>query len=213
MSSRLLTVILVGLLCYGAIILYWRVSNARIPSAHERWNFMTANGPTWLANHPKLLWPDHPIWGQVDKIPELQAATWPGNFSTPQLRPPSDSDSRDKGAPALLMLHIFSMPKAASRRRRAVIRHHSPLLSIPEEYRYLVEVKFVLGRTPTDDTSIYGRKEVEEEEVETKKEQEMYGDLIRLDRLVNGENMNEGKSLAWARWFGRDGGREAQWVM
>jgi len=55
--------------------------------------------------------------------------------------------------------------------------------------------------------------ERKEEEMRIEREDETYGDLIRLERLKNGENMNNGKSLEWVRWIGREGAREANWLL
>jgi hypothetical protein len=51
------------------------------------------------------------------------------------------------------------------------------------------------------------------EEREMIVEQREFGDLIRLEGLHHGENMNQGKTIEWMRWVGREGGRESQWVM
>jgi hypothetical protein len=116
--------------------------------------------------------------------------------------------------PALLMLHVFSMPDASSRRRRSMIRTHNPDLSVPAEYRHLVEIKFVLGHSEVREGMSDEEKEgIKREEKKIELEQAVFGDLIRLDNLKHGENMNEGKTLEWIRWVGRPGGREAQWVM
>jgi hypothetical protein len=110
------------------------------------------------------------------------------------------------------MLHIFSTPSRTSRRRRDLIRRYSPLLSVPPEYRHLVELKFVLGHPQMR------RNETEDEwgwdaETTLAQEQDVHGDLLRLDGLHRGENMNEGKSWEWLRHVGREGGRKAWWVL
>lgn len=116
--------------------------------------------------------------------------------------------------PALLMLHVFSMPTPAARARRQIIRDHSPLLGIAEEYRHLVDFKFVLGypkeecRDRVNEVVCPG---VEEEE-RAIREEERYGDILRLDGLKGGENMDQGKTWEWIRHIG-NGPREAQWVM
>lgn len=101
-----------------------------------------------------------------------------------------------------LMLHVFSAAFAKERPRRALIRHLSPINAVPPQLRHLIEVKFVIGRSSDP-----------EDELMLDKEQAEFGDLIRLDDLQGGENMDQGKTQRWARWVGRPGGREAWWVM
>lgn len=115
--------------------------------------------------------------------------------------------------PAWVMIHIFSTPSHGSRLRREAIRAHHPLHTVPEAYRHLFEFKFILGRYPIDGKSKVEIQEIEEEERRIRIEQERNGDIIRLDGLKDGENMDEGKTWEWIRWAGRDGGREAQWVL
>jgi len=64
-----------------------------------------------------------------------------------------------------------------------------------------------------DGMSVEEREKVEMEEREMMIEEREFGDLIRLKGLHHGENMNQGKTIEWMRWVGRNGGREAQWVM
>ena len=81
-------------------------------------------------------------------------------------------------------------------------------------YRHLVEIKFVIGFNEIkEDTSSEARKWFEKEEMEMELEEREFGDLIRLKGLKGGENMNQGKTLGWMRWVGREGGRESEWVM
>lgn len=164
----------------------------------------------------------HGIWNTADQsrvrwttkcapvVPGVHAAKWAGGWDTPVLYKPVGEDV----GPALLMLHIFSIPTAASRQRRELIRYHHPLFAIPEEYRHLVDVKFVIGY-PREEC----RGRVNEarcpgvaEEERAIAEEEKHGDLIRLEGLKDGENMDEGKTWEWMRYIGREGGREAQWV-
>ncbi|RSH95830.1 hypothetical protein EHS25_000923 [Saitozyma podzolica] len=202
----------------GAICLYLTYHHPKYPLDYL--NAITPNRLHWL-------WSDGhasgPWWGNVDPplLPGLRAAPWAGAWEIPNLRPPdggyqgggsaSGSDI-DAEHPALVMLHIFSMPSQTSRRRRDLIRRYSPLLSVPPEYRHLVELKFVLGHPQMR------RNETEDEwgwdaEATLAQEQDVHGDLLRLDGLHRGENMNEGKSWEWLRHVGREGGRKAWWVL
>lgn len=118
----------------------------------------------------------------------------------------------DIETPAWVMLHIFSMPTKEARRRRDLIRRYHPLQAVPEGYRHLVELKFVLGRAPprgneTDDEWVW------EDDEALQREEETHGDLLRLEGLKGGENMNEGKSWEWVRHVGREGARPAWWVL
>lgn len=177
-----------------------------------RLNLVLAHSPRWMSNYADRIDPMHASWGRAEDIGELRRAFSPLTFDTPELRPPNTT-SGDMG-PALLMLHVFSMPGESSRRRRDLIRQYSPLLSVPEEYRHLIDFKFVLGRWErTNAMSDSEWEAIVEEERETQPEQARHGDMVRLEGLKHGENMNEGKTLEWLRWVGRPGGREAQWVM
>jgi hypothetical protein len=179
---------------------------------NTRTNYILAHAPRWLGRHPEWIWKTHPHFGDAEDIEILRHAPWPGTYEAPKLGHVVDG----KGDGALLMLHIFSMPNKHSRERRALIRKYHPLQTIPEEYRHLVEIKFVLGRyhlSPEPEMGSEERKKIEMEEEEMQAEQDMYGDLIRLEGLHGGENMNQGKTIEWMKWVGREGGREAQWVM
>ncbi|GFZ46867.1 hypothetical protein JCM24511_04087 [Saitozyma sp. JCM 24511] len=118
----------------------------------------------------------------------------------------------DTETPAWVMLHIFSMPTKEARRRRDLIRRYHPLQAVPEGYRHLVELKFVLGRPPprgneTEDEWAW------EDDRALQREEETHGDLLHLEGLKGGENMNEGKSWEWIRHVGREGARPAWWVL
>ena len=116
--------------------------------------------------------------------------------------------------PALLAMHIFSMPNAKGRAKRKLIRDHSPLDAIADEYRHLVDFKFVIGyprpecRDRVNEVLCPG---VQAEEAAIREESQ-YGDLLRVEGLKNGENMDEGKTWMWLRQLGRQE-RESQWVM
>ena len=112
-----------------------------------------------------------------------------------------DGDQPHLMPPFILMLHIFSNANEP-REARDTVRAHSPLEAVPVAYRHLIEVKFVLGRSHSAAS-----------ELALDDEQEEHGDLIRLDGLVDGDNLNDGKSFEWIRWVGREGGREAWWVL
>lgn len=98
---------------------------------------------------------------------------------------------------AFILLHVFSTSSSESRARRTLRRQYSPLHVIPEHYRHLVEMIFVLGYP---DIETRNHPEVIREEEEIKREMELYGDMVRLDGLYNGDNVDEGKS-----WNGPDG--------
>jgi hypothetical protein len=67
-----------------------------------------------------------------------------------------------------------------------------------------VEIKFILGY-PSVDTD-------EREEEEIKRETAEHGDIIRLEGLVRGDNINEGKTWEWLRWVGGRTDKRARWV-
>lgn len=159
----------------------------------------------------------HTLSGPPMAVPELLNATWPGVYPTPQLRGGNRARVKVGGAggpeyvqgPAWVSLYIFSTSSAKSRRRREIIREYSPLAPLPEAYRGLVEMKFVLGLPKEEER---GTNETIAEEKELQKEMESYGDIVRLTDLVEGDNMNRGKSFKWLKWVGRHG-RESQWVL
>lgn len=163
-------------------------------SVHGIWNTADQSRVKWTTKCPPV-------------IPGVHAAKWAGGWDTPRLRKPVGKDL----GPAILLLHIFSIPNTASRKRRELIRDHHPLFALPEEYRHLVEVKFVLGYPKEECRNEALCPGVAEEEAEIEKESR-HGDLIRLEGLKNGENMDEGKTWEWIRHVGREGGREAHWV-
>lgn len=224
-SIRIITLLV--LLCLGCLLL--SIRKIEVPSASTRFNYILAHSPNWVAGKDNWLWRDHPHWGEAEDISALREAPWPGSFTIPNLRKKEKEEEEEEvltwngngfnrtmkeEEPALLMLHIFSMPTSSSRRRRALIRQLHPINSIPLEYRYLVEIKFVLGHHEVhDDMSDEEKEKIEIEEREMIVEQREFGDLIRLEGLHGGENMNQGKTIEWMRWVGREGGRESQWVM
>lgn len=116
----------------------------------------------------------------------MSNAPWPGQWPMPDF----------KHSPLLVKLHIFSMSNPASKARRNRIRAQDWLRSLPQAYRQLVEIKFILGRCEMycDDLA---------------DEQETYGDIMELDMQ---ENMNWGKSTQWLRSVNRAGEQEALWV-
>lgn len=87
-------------------------------------------------------------------------------------------------------------------------------MGLPEEYRHLVDLKFVLGMPKEEcrdrvNEVVCPGVAAEERAIQ---EEEQYGDLLRLDGLKGGENMDEGKTWEWLRHIG-NGPREAQWVI
>ena len=71
-------------------------------------------------------------------------------------------------------------------------------MGVPHKYRYLVDVKFIMGRSwdPAIET-LHDREE------------NRWGDMIRLG-IPDGDG-ERGKAGEWLSVIGR--GREAQWVM
>jgi hypothetical protein len=131
-----------------------------------------------------------------------------GDWEIPTLTKPTfvhdpSIDVRRTTSPALIKLHVFSMVSEKARLKRHQIRRLSPLLSIPEPLRHLVELKFVMGHAYKEHWEV--DQEMEDLLAE---EQKQYGDMIRLN-LIHGENLREGKILDWIRAAGTgdDGGR------
>jgi len=223
--SPIRIITLLFLLSFGFILLYGRNAYIPFPSPTTRTNYILAHSPAWVAGKAEWIYPNHPHWGEIENLEELRKAPWPGSFPIPNLRPQNKEeevltwngngfDRKNAQEPAVLMLHIFSMPTSSSRRRRALIRDYHPLNSVPEEYRHLVEIKFVLGHSEVhDDMRPEEKERLEMEEREMIVEQREFGDLIRLKGLHGGVNMNQGKTIEWMRWVGKEGGRESQWVM
>lgn len=191
------------LVLFGTIIvsifLYVHLRSA-LPYPHTIKNAAYHYLPTYLyplaemiLGRPSPKYPPPRIHQELLAAPPLES--WP----TPSLGDGS----------AFLFLHIFSTSSESSRKRRTLIRQHSPLEVIPEEYRSLIEIKFILGRPTTVELA---DPVVGEEEKEIEMEMKEYGDIVRLNGLFNGENKHNGKSYAWAQWVGSQGGRQAQWV-
>ncbi|OXL09512.1 hypothetical protein C348_02258 [Cryptococcus neoformans Gb118] len=188
---------------------------------HHRYNTALHYAPPWL--HPAIghLVP-HPGGpsGPPRIIPGLRSARPMEEWDVPLLTnpsyapDPSDTSNAILTSPALLMLHIFSTPTPESRARRSLIRSTaSPLLFIPPQYRHLVELKFILGRpTPIVGSSSASPLWNETEEQMVDAEDKMYGDLVRLEGLEDGENLNKGKTWEWIRWVGTRE-RVGWWVM
>lgn len=170
------------------------------------WDSLAMHTPVWISKFVALYWVprthrDAPL---PIVVPALLTAPWMGTFPAPALQPPSTLHLASE-VPALLLLHIFSMPTESARKRRDLIRKYHPMRTVPQGYRHLVEVKFVMGQPRDDDTWDWMSS------YDLQLEQEEHGDLMQLDMLRDGENMNEGKSLDWLQWVGRHG-RKAQWV-
>jgi hypothetical protein len=172
----------------------------------------------WVADFGRVAIGDTARYAAIQDMEQVRRGTWPGLFKCPDLEPRiagtpgnrSDEAKIEEG-PAMLMLHIFSTSSQRSEQRRQLIRQYHPLLSVPMEYRHLVEVKFILGRLRPEAAKQESTDTVPESTLEA--EMSAYGDLVRLDGLMDGENMNQGKTLAWIRWVGQDGARQSQWVM
>ncbi|WVW81846.1 hypothetical protein I302_103844 [Kwoniella bestiolae CBS 10118] len=192
--------------------------------SHHRYNYILGHTPPSI--HPylhKVMYNPAGLMGPPKIVEGLRNARWMGEWKIPNLTPPNykslfsnnGNGNQVLASPAILMLHIFSTPTEGSRKRRMLIRELGLMEAVPEEYRHLVEIKFVLGinseakEGEDEDKHRIGLEE--EKEIDT--EMKMYGDLIRLRLLENGENMNNGKSWEWLRYVGREGGRKAWWVM
>ena len=179
-----------------------------LPPAHHLHNGALHYTPTWSHGIVGTIFPNPA--GPLDPptiFDELQLAPPLDSWPTPQL------DSTSNG-PALLLLHVFSTSTTKSRERRKLIRNHSVLEHLDVRYRHLVEMKFVLGfpdpgKMQNGDEEALG---VLEEEKAIKLEMEKHGDIVRLSGLVNGDNMNNGKTWEWIRWVGNHSPRTAQWV-
>ncbi|WVF65943.1 hypothetical protein IAT40_000681 [Kwoniella sp. CBS 6097] len=220
--SRPILIVLLSLLVLIPLIHYtldlrshWR----RLPE-HHRWNIAVGNTPTWA--HPyvgKVIKNPAELMGPPSIQPGLRNAPWAGSWETPTLKSPeyryvpSSKGSQMKlVSPAFLILHVFSTPSPGSRKRRHFIRELGLAEAVPEKYRHLVEIKFVMGlQRPQEGEQ--GWKEAEEEENEIARENEVFGDIVRLRELEAKENMNHGKSWEWLRYIGREGGRKAWWVL
>lgn len=160
----------------------------------------------------------------LEPIDELLHSTWPGLWPVPELRGGNRARiSVGVGAqgtpvplhqqdPAWVSIYIFSTSSPSSRSRRDLIRMHHPALSLPLEYRHLLDVTFVLGRPEAKQRTGKELREMEANERDIEKEMEKYGDVLRLNGLQGGDNINQGKTWEWIRWVGNKG-REAQWVL
>lgn len=131
--------------------------------------------------------------------PEVLKAPWPGSWDVPSKADTMPGVSKDD---VMLMLHIFSTSSSKSRARRQLIRQYSPLSTTMKDHQ--VEIKFILGHPSV------GNNEREEEEI--KRETAEHGDVIRLEGLVRGDNINEGKTWEWLRWVGGRTDKRARWV-
>lgn len=114
-------------------------------------------------------------------------------------RPPAAFPAPKLKAAPLLALYVFSTSSVAGYMRRELVRRHSPLRRLPEAYRPLVQMRFVLGR-PAEKTELFWSLPVD-----IQAEQDEHGDLMLLD-----EDPDGGKSVAWMQAVGR--GEPAQWV-
>ncbi|EIW73324.1 hypothetical protein TREMEDRAFT_73046 [Tremella mesenterica DSM 1558] len=176
------------------------------PPKHHKHNFFEAlPWPFRLYKenyYPSPIKPEPP-----EALTDLLAAPWAGSWKLPPLGSINNQRyTQDGQEGVLLKLHVFSTPHISASKRRRLIREYSPMHYIPREYRHLIEFNFVLGRLPLIENVM--------DPVELKKEQEEYGDMIFLDGLKGGENMNDGKTLDWVKAVGRGkAGKEAWWVV
>lgn len=197
-------------------VLYWYLTSiAPLPPTMKQ-NYLLGTLPRALHRGIREWWApvDAGELGPPRFVEGLLAAPWPGSWPVPvpQIRLNASSDlgvGADIG-PAWVAIYIFSTSTSASRARRALIRSHHPHLTLPPALQHLVEVKFILGGPrPPDAGAASG---TEEEEDDIARESQEHGDIVRLQGLVRGDNMNEGKSWEFLRWAGSEG-REAQWVL
>ncbi|ODN88071.1 hypothetical protein L198_06827 [Cryptococcus wingfieldii CBS 7118] len=177
---------------------------------HQQYNLLLAKSPAWA----------HPLVDALKGLPETKGMPRPNmvhglregrsmeEYSAPRLSLPVEGLDGELTSPAVLMLHIFSMPSPASRERRELIRSIDYFSAIPPPYRHLVEIKFIMGRY-SPGHALYDDNESREIEAEQKREK----DLFILEDLEAGDNMNLGKTWEWLRQVGKEGGREAWWVM
>ncbi|KAI9635779.1 uncharacterized protein MKK02DRAFT_33129 [Dioszegia hungarica] len=154
------------------------------------------------------------------EVKELTAARCAGSWEVPQIPKigademdaveSSDQEGLKAERPVWVALYIFSTPTAASRARRNLIRKYDPLDTLPTHLRSLVRIRFVVGYANPDKATLSPEDQLDVRAMED--EAKTYDDMVRLEGLVNGENMNRGKSWEWAVWAGQEG-REAQWVL
>ncbi|WWC58179.1 uncharacterized protein I303_100715 [Kwoniella dejecticola CBS 10117] len=225
--SRLPLVLIISFLSFLSLI---HLRHALQPyinlPSHHRYNLMMHKAPEWshkywqkIMHNPAALLSPPPV------ISGLRAAPWAGSRILPDLTAPNYThkelpfqeghkvNDQQISSPALLMLHIFSTPRAQSRERRRLIRRLNLLEAVPAEYRHLVELKFVVGMNKPVAEGEEGYESMMELEKDVENEMSEHGDLIRLKLLENGENMNNGKSWEWLRYVGRKGARQAWWVL
>ncbi|ODN96292.1 hypothetical protein I350_08310 [Cryptococcus amylolentus CBS 6273] len=177
---------------------------------HQQYNLLLANSPAWA----------HPLVDALKGLPETKGMPPPNTvhglrkgrsmeeYSAPRLSLPVEGLDGELTSPAVLMLHIFATPSPASRKRRELIRSIDYFSAIPPPYRHLVEIKFIIGRY-SPGHALYDENESREIEAEQKREK----DLFILEDLEAGDDMNRGKTWEWLRQVGKEGGREAWWVM
>jgi hypothetical protein len=182
----------------------WHEKFKTIPKEH-RYNLLMEWTPRWAKSW--LDWYEPDIYREVDSppyVPELLDATWMGNFPVPELQPPKCGTKKgevSKDTPLLLTIYIFSTVNPEHNPKRSTVRQFHPLLSVPPEYRHLIDVKFVVGRSADPEV-----------EAALDKEEAEFGDLVRLDGLKNLENRDNGKATRWLIWAGKYG-RPSQWIL
>ncbi|KAL7418343.1 hypothetical protein Q5752_006801 [Cryptotrichosporon argae] len=235
LTRRALVALVLGLSLFVLAVSYfvlWRLEHGKFGRWY--WNYLVSLHPYLAFVLPTGNWT--PVAHAPRWVPEIFAAPWMGEYGVARLSRPvyrsgagagtgahtsnDDSHGNDYEAvhahtrikhlasPSLVKLHVFSTVSETARSKRALIRRLSPLLAVPDEYRHLVEIKFVLGHAYRADWSVDDAMEAALEQ-----EQAEYGDLLRLS-LVHGENLREGKILDWihAVGAGQDGGRDSWWL-
>ncbi|EAL17980.1 hypothetical protein CNBK3310 [Cryptococcus deneoformans B-3501A] len=213
--------VLLPFVAAAAYLLYLFLAYCASFPPHHRYNAALHYSPPWL--HPAIgrlvPRPGRPA-SPPRIIPGLRSARPMEEWDVPLLTgpayapDPSDTSHAVLTSPALLMLHVFSTPTPESRARRALIRSTaSPLRAVPPQHRHLVELKFILGRpTPIVGSSSASPLWNGTEEQMVDAEDRMYGDLVRLEGLEDGENRDKGKTWEWIRWVGSRE-RAGWWVM
>lgn len=201
---RITGLVAVFLLTALPYFILWRLHMGKFGRWY--WNYGVAIHPIMVSLLPSGDWGgvgNPPRWVQ-----EIHDSPWMGEWPMPLLTKPKYDEHGKLTSPVIAKLHIFSTVQEKARQKRKLIRQLTVLDQIPEEYRHLIEIKFVMGHAYKENWEV-------DQEMEDllKLEQEEHGDLIRLS-LVHGENLREGKILDWmhAAGSGEDGGRPGWWT-
>ena len=168
------------------------------------WNYLVSFHPAIAYVLPPGTWENPP--DEVSFFEPIYKARYMGKWPFPQLSPPTYAwinGSHVLTSAAIVKIHIFSTPNEEAAEKRNLIRQLSPLLNLPEAYRHLVEIRFVLGHHLKD-----GRPDPEVEKG-IEMERRTYGDILQLEGLKDGDNLRQGKFLRWLQATVREGERPA----